>query len=148
MGMENIRHLVVLMLENRSFDNMAGYVYADKENHPPINIPPPGEGAPTAYDGLSKPAADSDFWNPGNANFFGDPLAEPQKILVTEQVRDFRMPNPDPGEEFVHMIWQLFGPKVTTPTHTDPHQMKGFALDYGSLKDWSKLVSALTRPVR
>src|SRR6202158_5365800 len=40
MGMEKIRHLVVLMLENRSFDNMVGYVYADKANHPPINIPP------------------------------------------------------------------------------------------------------------
>jgi phosphoesterase family protein len=71
MGMEKIRHLVVLMLENRSFDNMVGYMYADKDNHPPINIPPPAAGgAPTTYDGLSNPAANSDFWNPGNANFF------------------------------------------------------------------------------
>ena len=134
MGMENIRHLVVLMLENRSFDNMVGYVYADKENHPPINIPPPAEGAPTAYDGLSKPAADSDFWNPSNANFFGDPPAEPQKIPVTALVTDFRMPNPDPGEEFVHITSQLFGPMVS-PAQNDLHPMKGFALDYGSLKD-------------
>jgi phospholipase C len=135
MGMENIRHLVVLMLENRSFDNIAGYVYADRENHPPINIPRLMEGTPTAYDGLSKPASDSDFWNPSNVNFFGDPSAEPQKVLVTGQVTDFRMPIPDPSEEFVHMTSQLFGPEVTTPTQTDPHQMRGFALDYGSLKD-------------
>jgi phospholipase C len=135
MGMEKIRHLVVLMLENRSFDNMVGYVYADKANHPPINIPPPAEGHRTTYDGLSKPAPDDDFWNPGNANFFEDPPTDPQKIPVTEQVTDFRMPIPDPGEEFVHITSQLFGPKVTIATQTDPHQMKGFALDYGSLKN-------------
>lgn len=90
--MENIRHLVVLMLENRSFDNMVGYVYADKENHPPINIPPPAEGATTAYDGLSKSVVDSDFWNPSNANFFGDPPAEPQKIPVTWLVTECQIP--------------------------------------------------------
>ena len=60
------------------------------------------------------------FWNPSNANFFEDPPADPQKILVTEQVTDFRMPIPDAGEEFVHMTSQLFGPKVTTPTQTAP----------------------------
>jgi hypothetical protein len=84
MGMEKIRHLVVLMLENRSFDNMVGYVYADKANHPPINIPAPAEGSRTTCDGLSKPAPDDDFWNPGNANFFEDPPADPQKIQATE----------------------------------------------------------------
>ena len=109
------------MLENRSFDNMVGYAYADIGNRPPFNIPPPAAGFPTTYDGLSKPAPDSDFWNPSNANFFEDPPADPQKIPVTEQVTDFRMPIPDPGEEFVHMTSQLFGPKVTprrkpTPT--------------------------------
>lgn len=31
------------------------------------------------------------------------------------------------------MTSQLFGPKVTSPTQSDPNQMKGFALDYGSL---------------
>lgn len=133
MGMEKIRHLVVLMQENRSFDNMVGYAYADRGNHPPVNIPPSTQGSPTTYDGLSNPAPDRDFWNPSNANFFDDPPADPQKIPVTEQVTDLRMPNPDPGEEFIHMTSQLFGHRVTTPTQTDPHQMKGFALDYGSL---------------
>jgi hypothetical protein len=114
---------------------MVGYVYADKENRPPINIPPPANGSPTTYDGLSKPSPDSDFWNPSNANFFEDPPADPQKIPVTEEVTDFRMPTPDPAEEFVHMTSQLFGPKVTIPAQTDPRQMKGFALDYGSLKN-------------
>jgi phospholipase C len=73
MGMELVRHLVVLMLENRSFDDLVGYVYAGDGNRLPINIPQPAEGSPTTYDGLSKPAADSDFWNPSNASFFEDP---------------------------------------------------------------------------
>ena len=94
MGMEKIRHLVVLMLENRSFDNMVGYVYADG-NRPPINIPQPAERSPTTYDGLSQTAPDNDFWNPSNADFFGDPPATPQKIPATEagdglQNADFR----------------------------------------------------------
>ena len=133
MGMELVRHLVVLMLENRSFDNMVGYVYAGDGNSPPINIPQPAGGSPTTYDGLCKPAPDTDFWNPSNADFFGDPSAVPDKIPATEAVTDFRMPISDPGEEFVHMTSQLFGPKVTSPTQSDPNQMKGFALDYGSL---------------
>ena len=135
MGMELVRHLVVLMLENRSFDNMVGYVYAAEESCPPINIPQPADGSQATYDGLRKPAADSDFWNPSNASFFEDPSAAPDKILATEGVTDFRMPIPDPGEEFIHMTAQLFGPKVTSPKQSDPHQMKGFALDYGSLEN-------------
>jgi phospholipase C len=137
MGMELVRHLVVLMLENRSFDNMVGYVYDGDGNRPPINIPQPAESSPTTYDGLRKPAPDNDFWNPSNADFFGDPSAVPDKIFATEAGTDFRMPISDPGEEFVHMNSQLFGPKVTSPTQSDPLQMKGFALDYGSLENCS-----------
>ena len=45
MPMDQIRHLVVLMLENRSLDNMAGYLYAAENNRPPTNLPPqlPGD---------------------------------------------------------------------------------------------------------
>jgi hypothetical protein len=62
----------------------------------------------------------SDFWNPTDANFFDDPPADPQKIPVTQLVTDFRMPIPDPSEEFVHMTSQLFGPMVTIPSKTIP----------------------------
>jgi len=149
MGMELVRHLVVLMLENRSFDNMVGYVYAAEESCPPINIPQPADGSQATYDGLRKPAADSDFWNPSNASFFEDPSAAPDKILATEGVTDFRMPIPDPGEEFIHMTAQLFGPEVTSPKQSDPHQMKGFALDYGSLENCNAAnICSATAPPR
>jgi phospholipase C len=110
---------------------MVGYVYADQENRPPINIP---AAAPTTYDGLTKPTPDSDFWNPANASFFQTPPAAPEKIPVTRGVTDPRMPTPDPGEQFVHITAQLFEPKIV-PADNTPNQMKGFAVDYGSLKD-------------
>src|SRR4051794_17328509 len=39
-GFDNIDHVVVVMMENRSFDNLLGWLYADVQNQPPINIPP------------------------------------------------------------------------------------------------------------
>ena len=39
--MSQIDHVVYLMLENRSFDNVVGWLYADQNNIPGINIPPP-----------------------------------------------------------------------------------------------------------
>ena len=34
--LSSINHIVVLMLENRSFDQMLGFLYADRNNIPPI----------------------------------------------------------------------------------------------------------------
>ena len=31
-GLQNINHIVVLMLENRSFDMMLGFLYDDRQN--------------------------------------------------------------------------------------------------------------------
>ncbi len=33
-----LQHIVVVMLENRSFDNMLGFLYADKGNVPPLQF--------------------------------------------------------------------------------------------------------------
>ena len=46
-----IKHVVVLMLENRSFDNLLGWLYADE---PPYDCPPDGQH----YEGLTY-----DLWN-------------------------------------------------------------------------------------
>ena len=42
---ENIKHVVVLMMENRSFDNLGGWLYdnCDKPRHV---LPPPSDGSP------------------------------------------------------------------------------------------------------
>lgn len=41
-----IEHVVVLMLENRSLDNLLGWLYADQENRPAHNVPMPTDGRP------------------------------------------------------------------------------------------------------
>jgi phospholipase C len=69
MSMEKIRHLGVLMLENRSFDNMVDWLYANQGNHPPLNIPVPASG-PTTYEGLSTPLESTASWTPKNEYFF------------------------------------------------------------------------------
>src|SRR4051794_40199133 len=38
-ALSSIQHIVVVMLENRSFDNMLGFLYADQGNVPPLNLP-------------------------------------------------------------------------------------------------------------
>ena len=47
-----IQHLVVVMLENRSFDNLLGFLYAGENNRPPRNLPahdPPSNDLRTAW---------------------------------------------------------------------------------------------------
>ena len=38
--------LLPLMLENRSLDNLLGWLYADQENRPAHNVPMPTDGRP------------------------------------------------------------------------------------------------------
>ena len=42
MSMEKIEHVVVLMLENRSFDGLLGWLY--EHDAPALNIPPAAAG--------------------------------------------------------------------------------------------------------
>jgi hypothetical protein len=46
-----IEHVVVLMLENRSLDNLLGWLYADRENRPTHDVPKT-QGRTPYYDGL------------------------------------------------------------------------------------------------
>ena len=45
-----IDHVVVLCLENRSFDNLLGWLYDNQNNRPPFNLP---AQTPTTFDGLA-----------------------------------------------------------------------------------------------
>jgi phospholipase C len=38
-SLKDIKHIVVLMMENRSFDNMLGWLY-DPSNPSPFGLPP------------------------------------------------------------------------------------------------------------
>jgi len=99
-----IKHIVVLMLENRSFDNLLGWLYENE-------VPPRGQH----FEGLH-----SWMWNPlNNIDTDGVPFVE--KVYVRkngESVRinhktypnpqDFTLPDPDPGEGFKDTNQQLF----------------------------------------
>ncbi|MFC6355279.1 alkaline phosphatase family protein [Luethyella okanaganae] len=81
-------HLVVVMGENRSFDNLLGYLYS-RENLP--------DGA--HFDGL-------DFGEYSNPGVDGSTIAAHPYEGTTDHIME--QPSPDPGEEYPHVNTQLF----------------------------------------
>jgi len=90
-NLDKFDYIVVLMMENRSFDNILGYLYT------PSNPPPSGQSFEgVAYKNLSNPIP---------------PYADSSFIGSVAVYRDSIMnnPNPDPGEEYPHINTSLFG---------------------------------------
>lgn len=117
-----IHHIVVLMLENRSFDNVLGWLYADTANQPPRNIP--ALPVPT-YDGLSANAQ----WNTLPASAHDAPGA--QRFFATRGVSAapwYQQPNPNPREDYPSMLEQVFG--TETPGAGARADMSGFVASY------------------
>src|SRR5580700_5100073 len=81
-------HVVVIMFENRSFDNLLGRLYQ------------PGEVA--SFDGV----AGREFTNPIPA-WAGD--GADRRIVAYGVADNMNTPSPDPGEEYQHVNTQLFG---------------------------------------
>ncbi len=107
--MADIAHVVVLMLENRSFDSMLGTLY------------PAGPG----FDGLTgtetnpSPVGPIQVWNCGT-------LTDAAACI----------PTPDPGEVFSDMNQQVFNTPGKSPTTPPgPANMQGFANNYASQTD-------------
>ncbi len=114
MTLGNIKHVVTLMLENHSFDNVLGMLYQ------------PGERV--EFKGLSGGEA-----NPDTASGRSYKV---QPITGTT-VGEMATPNPDPGEEWTNMNEQIFGKgKNCTSSNTTPMPpatMNGFVDNYLSL---------------
>jgi len=85
-----IDHIVVLMLENRSFDHMLGFLYADSGNVSPAGDP---------FEGLTGTESNPDSNGAPMPVFRIDP-ASPTAYL---------MPGTNPGEGFAATSQQLFG---------------------------------------
>jgi len=81
-------HVVVLMFENRSFDNLLGRLYQ------------PGEVA--SFEGV----IGKDLSNPIPA--WAEHGAD-RKVIPYSIAPDMNTPDPDPGEEYQHVNTQLFG---------------------------------------
>ena len=120
-GMDNIEHVVVLMMENRSIDNLLGWLYSNQNNQPPYNLPPQ---KPTSYEGLVV----GKYCNKG-------PQIHPGVVCAAEPTTNWVpannpmvVPNPDPGELFDQMTRQIFG--VKNPPPGAVANMMGFLVDY------------------
>jgi len=125
---DNIDHFVVLMEENRSFDNLLGYLYKAEK------VPADQHFEGVAGKNLSNPIpleADSAQW-------------EHVDVRPGYTMDD---PNPDAGEEYPHVNTQLFGTvfpaenaRLEAPRMKPPYNlpdklpsepsMNGFVLDY------------------
>jgi len=109
--MQNISHIIYLMLENRSLDNVLGWLY---ENDKPSYVIPPHSHA--AFHGLRH----SDY-NPGPTGVHH----HVKKVAAGE----YKMPTVDPHEDYVHVNAQLFNSQ-DNPAPNSPPTMMGFYIDY------------------
>jgi phospholipase C len=114
-GKAEIDHVVVVMMENRSFDNLVGWLYRGGQEQPLGNIPP---ADPPTYNGLDK----GKYWN----DYKGE------RYYATESAESFTVPTPDPQEQFRYMNQQIFG--TMTPEEGQEATMEGFVLDYATVK--------------
>lgn len=87
--LQNIKHIVQLMLENRSFDQMLGFLYTDKGNKSPLGHP---------YEGLT-----------GNESNMDEAGHEIKVFRIEASMpHPYLMPGADPGEGFQNTNYQLF----------------------------------------
>src|ERR1700686_4113177 len=108
-GLSAIENIVVVMLENRSFDHMLGYLYSRNGNKSPLGQP---------FDGLT-----------GNES---NPDSKGNKVKVSAIAatgpHPYFMPGSDPGEGFLNTNSQLFGTTQPKPGATATNQ--GFVTNF------------------
>lgn len=114
-----IEHIVVLMLENRSFDNLLGWLY-DPANEAPFNV------VPADFDGL-----------------FGKILSNrlpDGRAVPAGKTEDARGPRPNPGEPFEDVYSQIYDLPLPNLRDVPPNpaqaaNMQGFIRNYAAQKD-------------
>lgn len=111
----SIQHVVVLMLENRSFDHMLGFLYTDAGNKSSTGQP---------FEGLTGTETNPD------AN--GNPVSV-FKIQASDQNAYF-YPGADPGEGYMATNDQLFG--NTTAPNPPVATNQGFIKDFAYTLGW------------
>jgi phospholipase C len=125
-----IKHVVVLMLENRSFDNLLGWLYAGASPH---DRPPHGQH----FEGLTP-----GLWNPLD-NIDSDGLPFKEKVLVARNGApkrrrgkpvanpvNFAQPVADPGEGYKNTNHQLFQHYDVPLQYPPPPTNMGFVQNF------------------
>ncbi|MDP2309374.1 MAG: alkaline phosphatase family protein [Pseudomonadota bacterium] len=115
---QHIRHVIVLMFENRSFDNLLGWLYDGDANPDAVhNVPAPAPGEPR-YDGLT----------PALCETYAQPVEQKGRIerFPIRRGAHGACPRWDPREGFDAVRRQLARDSTGKAT------MLGFLLDYWS----------------
>jgi phospholipase C len=116
--LSKIDHFVVLMLENRSFDHMLGFLYTEQGNVSPRGHP---------YEGLSG--------NESNPDANGKPVS----VFKIDPVSPYAyfMPGADPGEGYFNTNEQLFSNHIA-PEPIVPATNRGFVENFAYTLKWEK----------
>ena len=128
-----IQNIVVLMLENRSYDNVLGWLYG-AGNAAPYDKPPSGQ---TGLNGLAARMHNPNPYEQGKSVPVGNQTTPTQIPGQPQTYPATTIPVVDPQEKFEDMAQQYTG-SVKVPTanpYTDgppsgAHAMKGFTLNY------------------
>jgi phospholipase C len=113
--LSSVNHIVVLMLENRSFDHMLGFLYANSGN-----VSPAGD----AFEGLTGRES-----NPDN-----NAAAIPVSQIQANTPNAYYTPGADPGEGYSATNSQLFG-NVNAPVPAIATN-QGFVTDFNYTLGW------------
>jgi phospholipase C len=116
-GLASVNHIVVLMLENRSFDHMLGFLYSAQGNTSPAGQP---------FDGLTGTES-----NPDSS---GNPVTVSQ--IGPNTPNAYFMPGADPGEGYMATNDQLFGSEDAPASSSDVPGMQGFVKDFAYTLGW------------
>lgn len=117
--MPQIKHIVHLMLENRSLDNVLGWLYADTGNRPAVNLL--DTPSPPTYNGLEK----------GYYNLSGGGALKEKHFVSLAPPGKLTIPSFDPHEVFLHVHRQCYTSVATGQASATP-EMGGFYQDYAT----------------
>lgn len=108
-NLQKIKHIVVLMLENRSFDHMLGWLgNADKDGQKVNGV------------------AGKNLRNKIPA--YADLPKDGSKFVQVGIETKMTNPNPDPGEEYPHVNTQLYGHIIPAANHAKPFDVNPYNL--------------------
>jgi phospholipase C len=116
-GLGSIEHVVVLMLENRSFDHMLGYLYRSAGNVSPAGQP---------FDGLTGRES-----NPDSSG-----AAVPVYPITPATPNAYFMPGADPGEGYLATNQQLYGTDAGPASAGEVAPVNGYVTDYSYTLGW------------
>jgi phospholipase C len=95
--LQQIKHIVVVMFENRSLDDMCGWLSQDPASPPVAFL---SAGSPSLFDGLNSAPC-----NPRNVSYFSGAAAD--EIPVMAGATSFTNRGIDPEETFVRVTYQI-----------------------------------------